>query len=350
MKRILLAWIAVGAVLAAPARAESPLRLSVSPEVWYVKWQPDVKPKENNEGLSYTSYDVSPSILYGLTLTAEYKDFGVAGSYLMSQSGREVGHRAGMGKAVSIESEIRGLIQCRLGDGWHMRNRILKGKFTGEATGVEWERSVGGAGTIKALPVNTDWFQGEMLFISDSADWQKGLQKVTGAGLVVGYRFQQYSIPVQVQTIAPNGDNYGIPGLARVSLLDTRFSIHHLVLGLESLPDRRIGWNLDVQRLLVGMGVTYAKNSLMNASSWDSKDDNGDSGRGLGSVSFEADIGVAYLSPVMRFELGGRLRTAQNYAGKGFIGLSNGDRIRMEDSYWGPYTAISIRFGNLESK
>lgn len=310
------------------------IELSIAPEVWYVKWQPGFKDPTDTTEVHYASYKVNPAFLYGLSASMLYGRYGIAGSYLMSQSEKAIQSRAGNNTS-SLSRELKLEVLGRLSDTWYLKNGVSSGKFKGNSVGVEWSRG-GGPESTKSLPVDTNWFQGDigMIFV-----WPE-MRDTTGAGAVLGYRYLRYDLPAQVET-------FDSQGLSKVSFLDTGFSTQMLFFGVEALPGIRKGWQLGLPRFVLGYGITKVTNSVMSEKSYYKVE--GEKHYGL---LFEFDIAIIHSSKQIDFELGFRHRTSNIAAGKGGYdeesGYDNkynsGSRLKMSEVYSGPYSRIAFHF------
>lgn len=326
MKQSLLVSIVLVSLLFAKANAESPVEISVAPELWYVKWFPGFEDIHSSD-IRHPSYNVNPAFLYGLSASVQHGNTGVVGSYLMRNSEKDINSKAGNNTS-SMQRELRLEAVSHLSGLWYLKNRIIAGRFKGAALGAEWEKDVTPV-TDKKLPVSTEWFQGD---ISALFAWEK-LQSL-GSAFTVGYRYTSYRIPAQIET-------YDRAGLFKVDFLDTRFSSHIMTFGLEGLPGTQLGWRFAIPRLLFGAGLTTASAPGVKART--SLD-----GSRLGSL-VEVDGAAAYDSAHIAFEFGLRYRKYSVIIGNGGRDDTSSDsppgrRIALEEEYIGPYTRLALHF------
>lgn len=331
MRLIVLAGLALTMLPTAQAMVEDRFKVSVAPGVWYVKWQPGFNATDNTVSVRYPSYNVTPSSLYGISVSMLYGGYGIAGSYLMSKSEKAILARAGK-RTSSLSRDLRLEVLCHLSDTWYLKNSVSSGRFSGTAVGLEWRRG-GAPGAAKSLPVDTNWFQGDIGVIFVDPE----IKKATGAGAMLGFRYIRYNLPTQVET-------FDSRGLAKVSFLDTNFSTLMLTYGAEALPGIRRGWQFAIPRLSMGYGITKVTNSAMSEKSYFKQD-----GDKLYGFMFELDTAVVRSSDHIDFELGVRYRNSDIIAGKCDYNdkkheYNAGSRLKMSEMYYGPYTRIVFHF------
>ncbi|MCX5784546.1 MAG: hypothetical protein NTX59_02555 [Elusimicrobia bacterium] len=329
MKRIIFGALVLTMLPTVHVMAENTVQLSIAPEIWYAKWQPGFKDPADTTEVQYASYKVDPSVLCGVAVSMLYGDYGLFGSYLMAKSEKAIESSAGYNTS-ALTRDLRLAVLGRLSDTWYLKNSISSGRFKGNAVGVEWARG-GGPESAKSLPVDTNWFQGDisMIFV-----WPE-MKEATGAGGMLGFRYLRYNLPAQVET-------YDSMGLSKVSFLDTSFSTLMLTFGAEALPGIRKDWQISVPRFAVGYGITKVTNSAMSGKSCFKEE------KDYGPM-FEFDTAIVHSSDNIDFELGVRYRTSNIIAGKGGYDdteykYNPGSRVKMSERFFGPYTRIAFHF------
>lgn len=332
--RLLLAGtlsLVAGQTIVSASNDTEGYRFSVAPEVWYVRWVPDYKEPDKNTGINATSYKLPPVFLYGLSTSLSYRGVNLTGSYLSSRTEETINSQSG-NNSLNLFRQFRGEFAAKVWDKWYLKNRIVAGRFTGTATGTEWNYKGPATGTEKTLPIDTQWFQGELCIVFE----QDQISRYVGAGIVVGYRYWKYNMPAQVW-------RYGVDSLEAVSFLDTQFTIQQLIIGLENLPHQRLGWSIGVNRFLVGLGTTRVDNAVMHqSSSWSAESDDS-------SISLEGDLGLNYAAKHLALELGVRMiqlttNIGSNRRRNSSYQDKSGMQIYMTDNYFGPYAKLTVSF------